>query len=140
MLASAAMDSYTASASYEDTLKRLRRALSRHGFEILRECDVGWRVSMRGAGSSAHCRILYLTEPELFAIAISTDPSAALWLPVPVVVWEREERVKIFRPAEGIVRDRAALLGVRALVERSYQKLTGVLEMVGSCDSAANQD
>jgi uncharacterized protein (DUF302 family) len=133
-LAGAAMESYSSAAPYDETLKKLRRALSRRGFEILRECDLQPRMRT-GLKEPEQCRILYVTEPELFATAIATHASAALWLPVPVVVCERDESVVILRPAEAIVRDRAALLGFRALVERSYQSLTEALAGVGRCDA-----
>jgi uncharacterized protein (DUF302 family) len=129
MLAAAAMVSYNAVTPFAEALKRLRRALSRHGFEIMRECDLGLRMR------TGHCRILYVTEPELFATAISTHFSAALWLPIPVVVGEQDGSVTILHPVEAIVRDRAALLGLRALVERSYRTLTEALKSIGTPDT-----
>ena len=135
MLASAGMESYTAFAPYGETLNRLRRALSQHGFEIIRECDLAPRIRSFCGASTTHCRILYVTEPDLLATAISTHASAALWLPIPVVVCEREEYVTIFRPAEAIVRDRAALLGLRAMVERSYQMLTEAVRNTGALNA-----
>jgi uncharacterized protein (DUF302 family) len=129
------MESYNAFAPYGETLNRLRRALSRHGFEIMRECDLGPRIRTARDGSKTRCRILYVTEPELLAAAISTHASAALWLPIPVFVCEREQYVTILRPAEAIVRDRAALLGLRAIVERSYQMLTEAVRNTGASDA-----
>jgi uncharacterized protein (DUF302 family) len=131
MLASAAMESYHAATPYDDTLTRLRKALSVAGFEIMRECDLGSRIRTRVSGRAVRCRILYVTEPELLATAVSTHASAALWLPVPVVISEREDTVTILRPVVAIVRDRASLLGLRALVERSYKTLTEALETIG---------
>jgi hypothetical protein len=75
---------------------------------------------------------MYVTEPELLASALSIHASAALWLPIPIVLCEREQVVSILRPAEAIVRDRAALLGLRTLVEQSYRTLTAALESVGA--------
>ncbi|MGH9627489.1 MAG: hypothetical protein ACRD7E_03885 [Bryobacteraceae bacterium] len=138
MLTSAWMESYDAFAPYAATLKTLRRALSQRGFEIMRECDLGSRIRRR-RGTTLHCRILYVTEPELFATALSTHASSALWLPIPVVLCGSEEFVSILRPAEAIVRDRAALLGLDALVERSYQVLTEALESVGVSKARTNQ-
>jgi uncharacterized protein (DUF302 family) len=135
MLASAGMETYDSVTPFHETLKRLRRALSRRGFEIMRECDAASRVRTYCGGNSGHCRILYITEPELFATAISTHASAALWLPIPIVLCEREGFVTILRPSEAIVRDRAAVLGLRALVERSYQTLTEALESVGTSEA-----
>jgi uncharacterized protein (DUF302 family) len=130
------MESYRTLMPFDEALNRLRRALSRSGFEILRECDVGTRIRIRSGNDSApHCRILYVTDPELFATAISTHASAALWLPIPLVVCKREDSVAILLPAELIVRDRAALLGLRALVEQSYHALAAALETVAAFDA-----
>jgi uncharacterized protein (DUF302 family) len=130
------MESYRTLVPFDEALNRLRKALSRSGFEILRECDVGARIRSRSASDSApQCRILYVTDPELFATAISTHASAALWLPIPLVVSKREDSVAILLPAELIVRDRAALLGLRALVEQSYHALAAVLETVAALDA-----
>jgi uncharacterized protein (DUF302 family) len=131
MFTSAWMESYDAFAPYVETLNSLRRALSQRGFEIMRECDLGSRIRRRGRGTTLQCRILYVIEPYLFATALSTHSSAPLWLPIPVVLCVGEEFVSILHPAEAIVRDRAALLGLRALVERSYQVLTEAVESVG---------
>ena len=38
------MDSYSTVVPFDDALKRLRKALSRSGFEILRECDIGSQI------------------------------------------------------------------------------------------------
>jgi uncharacterized protein (DUF302 family) len=130
------MESYSAVLPFDEALKRLRRALSRSGFEILRECDVGSRIRSWSASDSApQCRILYVTDPELFSSAISTHASAALWLPIPLVVCKREESVAILLPVELIVRDRAALLGLRTPVEQSYHALAAALDTVATCDA-----
>jgi uncharacterized protein (DUF302 family) len=132
MLASAWTESYDAFAPFAETLNRLRRALSQHGFEIIRECDLGLRIQTHSGGNATQCRIMYVTEPELLASALSIHASAALWLPIPIVLCAREQVVSILHPAEAIVRDRAALLGLRTLVERSYRTLTATLESVGA--------
>ena len=132
MLASATMESYSAVTPFKETLNRLRRALSRRGFEIMRECDLASRIRPQWRSNSGSCRMLYVTEPELFATAISRHASAALWLPIPVVLYEQEESVTILRPAEAIVRDRATVLGLRAMVEQSYKSLSQILEIVGT--------
>lgn len=51
MLASATMESYSAVTPFKETLNRLRRALSRRGFEIMRECDLACGSGRNGAGS-----------------------------------------------------------------------------------------
>jgi uncharacterized protein (DUF302 family) len=131
------MDSYSAVLPFEEALNRLRRALSRSGFQILREFDVAWRIRSHSISESAsQCRILYVTDPELFATALSTHVSAALWLPIPLVVYKGEESVAILLPAELIVRDRAALLGLRALVQQSYGAVAAAIETVATCDAA----
>jgi uncharacterized protein (DUF302 family) len=136
ILLNVGMESYSTLMPFEEALNRLRRALSRFGFEILRECDVGARIRSRsGSDSALQCRILYVTDPELFATAISTHASVALWLPVPLVVCKREDSVAILLPAELIVRDRAALLGLRALVEQSYDALAAALKTVAAFDA-----
>jgi hypothetical protein len=76
-------------------LNTLRRALSQRGFEIMRECDLGSRIRQRGRGTTLQCRILYVIEPDLFATALSIHSSAALWLPIPVVLCGGEEFVII---------------------------------------------
>ena len=131
MLTSAGMESYNSLASYDETLNSLRRVLSQRAFEIIHECDLGPRIQARRGGKAVNCRVLYVAESELFVTAISTHASAALWLPIPVVVCERDKFVTILRPAEAIVRDRAALLGLQSLVEQSYESLTEAMNSVG---------
>ncbi len=131
MLTSAGMESYNSSAPYGETLNRLRRAVSQRAFEIMRECDLGPRIRSRSGGTATNCRVLYVTEPDLFATAVSKHASAALWLPTPVVLREHDGLVTILSPAEAIVRDRAALLGLQCLVEQSYKALTEALNSVG---------
>lgn len=132
---SVGMESYRTLLPFDEALNRLKRALSRSGFEILRECDIGPRIRGRcGSDLPPQCRILYVTDPELFATAISTHASAALWLPIPLVVCKREDSVAILLPAELIVRDRAVLLGLRALVEQSYHALAAALTTVAAFD------
>jgi uncharacterized protein (DUF302 family) len=126
------MKSYKAFAPFAETLNKLRRTLSQRGFEIIRECDLGLRTQTNCGGHATRCRIMYVTEPELLASALSIHCSAALWLPIPIVLCEREQGVSIHHPAETIVRDRAALLGLRTLVQRSYRTLTAALESVGA--------
>src|SRR5688572_26701406 len=79
MLTSAGMESYNSSAPYGETLNRLRRALSQRAFEIMRECNLGPRIRPRSGEATTNCRVLYVTEPDLFATAISKHASAALW-------------------------------------------------------------
>ena len=131
MLTSAGMESYNSSAPYGETLNRLRRALSQRAFEIMRECNLGPRIRPRSGEATTNCRVLYVTEPDLFATAISKHASAALWLPTPVVLCERDGVVTILAPAEAIVRDRAELLGLQCLVGQSYRALTEALNSVG---------
>ena len=133
------MESYSAVVPFDEALKRLRRALSRSAFEILRECDIGWRLRAQpGSGRAPQCRILYVIEPDIFATAVSTHASAALWLPISLVVCERENAVTILLPEHSIVRDRASLLGLRALVEQSYDRLAAALATVSTSDAAGD--
>lgn len=136
ILPSVGLDSYSVGLPFEQALNRLRGALSRSGFEILHESDVGWRIRRQsGSDSPSQCRILYVTEPELFATAVSTHASAALWLPIPLVVREGEESVVILLPTEMIVRDRAALLALRVRVQQSYDALAAALKTVATCNA-----
>jgi uncharacterized protein (DUF302 family) len=60
------MESYSAAMPFDEVLGRLRKVLSRSGFEILRERHVGSRIrSPSGSESAPQCRILYVTDPEL---------------------------------------------------------------------------
>jgi uncharacterized protein (DUF302 family) len=131
------MESYCAVVPFRQALNNLRRALSRSGFEILRECDLASRIPTGSGSDSPQCRILYVTVPELFGTAVSTHVSAALWLPIPLVVCKREGSVAILLPAELIVRDRATLLGLRSLVEHKYRTLRAALETIATCNSHA---
>ena len=135
-LPSMGMETYSADVPFAQALSRLRRALSRIGVNILRECDIGSRMRSRSeSDSTPQCRILYVTDPELFSMAISTHPSAALWLPVPLVVCRGEESVTILLPDDVIVHDRAALLGLRADVQQEYQRLRAAIETLATCES-----
>ena len=135
------MNSYSTAVPFEDALKKVRKALSRSGFEILRECDIGSRIRKdSGDDRAPRCRILYVTDPELLVTAISTHASAALWLPIPLVVCDRGESVAILVPAESIVRDRAALLGMRVLVQELYSAVAAALRTVARCDEKTDPE
>jgi uncharacterized protein (DUF302 family) len=120
---------------YAQVLSRTRGAVSRHGLEILRECDVGSRIREDSSQRTQHCRVLYVTHPDLFATAISTHPSAALWLPLPLVVSDEMTHALILFPVEAMVRDRASLLGIREPVHKLYKSVTAALETVGERSS-----
>jgi uncharacterized protein (DUF302 family) len=93
------MESYSAAMPFDEVLGRLRKVLSRPGFEILRECDVGSRIRSRsGSESAPQCRILYVTDLELER-HLDTR-SAALCLPIPLVLRDRDDCVTILVPAE----------------------------------------
>ena len=108
------------------------------GFEMIRECDLASRSRPHWRRNSGLCRILYVTEPELFATAISTHASAALWASRTTCPVRTGKSVTILRPAEAIVRDRATVLGLRALVEQSYKALSQILEIVGTPSDPAH--
>ena len=136
LLPGVGMDSYSADVPFAQALYRLRRALSQNGFDILRECDVGSRIRPRNESDSAtQYRILYVARPELFSTAISTHASVGLWLPIPLVICEREKSVAILLPDDVIVHDRATLLGLRALVQQEYRRLRSAIETLATRDS-----
>jgi uncharacterized protein (DUF302 family) len=125
-------ESYIVERTYEQALRMIRRALSKHGLQLLRECNITSRFKDHGA--TRECRVLYVADPALLFSAVSADPSAALWLPLPVVVAEEAESTRILVPCEAIVRDRASLLGLRELVQKFYMCLTSALRTVGKSD------
>jgi uncharacterized protein (DUF302 family) len=125
-------ESYIVERTYEQALRMTRRALSRHGLQLLRECNITSRFKDEGA--TRECRVLYVADPALLFNAVSADPSSALWLPLPVVVAEDAESTRILVPCEAIVRDRASLLGLRELVQTFYIRLTSALRTVGKSD------
>ena len=124
----ATYDYYIAPEGYAATLNRTRRSLSHHGVEILRECNIGSRVRHELSVEPVQCRILYVAQPGLIASGISTHPSAALWLPLPVVLSDAGARSEIFLPVEAIISDRASLLGIRKQVQEFYRAVTASLE------------
>ena len=54
------MNSYSTEVSFEEALKKVRNALSRSGFEILRECDIGSRIG-KGSGNAGVPRVGFCT-------------------------------------------------------------------------------
>src|SRR5262245_47878801 len=52
MLTSAWTESYEAFAPFAETLNKLKRALSQHGLEIIRECDLGLRIQTHYGGDA----------------------------------------------------------------------------------------
>jgi uncharacterized protein (DUF302 family) len=106
-----------------------RRAISKQGLEIVRECDIALRV-----GQTKPCKLLYVTDPDLLLRAISADVSAALWLPLPVVITEEGASTRILFPAEAIVRDRALLVGVADSVKKFYKNLSAAFQAIGVQD------
>ena len=125
-------ESFVIGVPFEKALRRARRALSRHNIHIARECDISSRINKDAETNIRECRVLYVTQPCLLERAISLDPSAALWLPLPVVVADEAEVTLISFPSEGIVRDRATLLGIREQVRNFYKDLTTALQTISS--------
>ena len=123
-------ESFVIGAPFEKALRRARRALSRQDIHIARECDISSRINKDSDTKIRECRVLYVTRPCLLERAISIDPSAALWLPLPVVVADEGESTRITFPSEGIVRDRATLLGIREQVRNFYKDLTTALQAI----------
>ena len=121
-------DCYITPEPYAAVLSRIRRSLSRHGIEILRECNIGSRVRHESSVGPVRCRILYVAQPNLVTAGISTHPSAALWLPLPVVLSDAGALSEIFLPVEAIVYDRASLLGIREEVQGLYRAVTAAVE------------
>jgi uncharacterized protein (DUF302 family) len=133
--ASLTSECYIINHTYEQALRMTRRALSKHGLQLLRECNVTSRFKAEGA--ARECRVLYVADPALLFRAISADASAGLWLPLPVVIAEDAKTTRILFPCEAIVRDRASLLGVRELVHDFYACLTAAIKTVGKCEHGA---
>ncbi len=131
LVLSATHECYVIAMPYPEAVSRTRRAVSRHGLQILRECDVGSHVPDNSPRGRRHCRVFYVTQPDLLATAVSTHPSAALWLPLPVALNDETLQTRIFFPAEAIVRDRANLLGIRGPVSKLYTSLIAALETIG---------
>jgi uncharacterized protein (DUF302 family) len=125
-------ESYTIERTYEQAMEMIRRAVSKQGLQILRECDIGSRIQPHVGAKVKDCRVLYVTHHDLLIRAVSADPSAALWLPVPVVVVDESNYTRILIPCKAIVRDRALLLGVEELVGQFYECLTLTLDSIGA--------
>ena len=130
-------DSFLVPVGYEQAANRVKRALSRHGLEILRECDVGARVPRQAAEDKQNCGLMYIVEPRSFAMSVAAHPSAALWLPVPLVLSdEGPQQSRVFLPVEAIVRDRAALIGLLASVQSLYARLRTALLTVATAEQS----
>jgi hypothetical protein len=127
-------ESYVALAPYQQAIRRVRRALSRHALEIVRECDIGARVWQHTSEQTRDCRVLYVTQRDLLALGIAADASVAMWLPLPLIVVSETEHTRIHFPVEAIVRDRASLLGLREPVHNFYAALLRALQTVAERD------
>jgi uncharacterized protein (DUF302 family) len=129
-------NTFLVSGPYEQAVGRIKRALSRQGLEILRECNLGSRLVRHPAGEAPKCRLMYVAPPGLLARAMAAHASSALWLPVPLVVTDQIGHTRILVPVESIVRDRATLLGLLASVQDLYQRVTAALQSAG-CNGPA---
>jgi hypothetical protein len=124
-------ESYIIPRMFESAVSITRRALSRQSLQILRECDVGSLRTREALQDVRRCRLLFVAKPLLLLRAVFADPSAALWLPIPVVVSDENVYTRVLFPLEAIVRDRACLLGIEDSVHNLYASLTAALTTIG---------
>ena len=127
-------ESYIVQRTYEQAVSTTRRALSKQGFQILRECDIGSLRTREAVKEVRNCRLLFVAKPLLLLRAVLVDPSAALWLPVPVVVADETVFTRVLFPLEAIVRDRACLLGIGDSVQNLYASLSAAVQTIGDRD------
>jgi uncharacterized protein (DUF302 family) len=130
-----ANDAFVLPATFEQSVSRVKRVLSKSGFEILQECAITPRVSNNASPARGRCRLMYISDPGLLAIAVAMHPSAALWLPTPVIVTEEAALTRVFVPVEALVRDRAALMGLQRPVQDLYGRLATALRTIGIDDA-----
>jgi uncharacterized protein (DUF302 family) len=117
-------------APYETALKLIRSALFREDLRISREFDVADIARLQPGMNVAPCRILCVDSPLLLLEAIALDPSAAVFLPLHIVISTdgRNTQVYWLNPA-GIQSKRlplGAMLPLRALQARIEAALEGI--------------
>jgi uncharacterized protein (DUF302 family) len=109
-------------ARYETALKLIRSALFHEDLRISREFDIADIARGQRGVNLAPCRILCVDSPLLLLEAMALDPSAAVFLPLHIVISADGPKTQVywFNPA-GIQSKRlpvGAMLPLRALQTR----------------------
>jgi uncharacterized protein (DUF302 family) len=117
-------------APYETALKLIRSALLREDLRISREFDVADIARGQRVVNLAPCRILCVDSPLLLLEAMALDPSAAVFLPLHIVISADGPNTQVYwlNPA-GIQSKRlpvGAMLPLRALQARIVAAMEGI--------------
>lgn len=124
-------------APFEAALKLIRSALLHEDLRISKEFDVADIARFQPEMNLARCRILCVDSPLLLLEAIALDPSAAVFLPLHIVISAdgRNTQVYWLNPA-GIQSKRlpvGAMLPLRALQARISVAMEGIPATAEHC-------
>jgi uncharacterized protein (DUF302 family) len=115
---------------FEKAVKLLREALAQDELRTPMELDVSGRISRELGIRLAPCRLLCVDCPFILLEAIALDGSAAVLLPIHIIVYGRGPQtvVHVFQPASPTGPDRPA--EATGLVIRLQTRISRVLEKI----------
>ena len=126
--------------AFDQTLKSLRRLLKGAGLSVVQQFDLSHDFPGQPAAGTRHCALLMVDCPLLLFEAVALDRSAAVFIPLHVVITGDQHTTCIHwaHPAEtmGLRLSAAA----RGPVEALYTRLTRVLEGAGSWPDQGGDD
>jgi cytochrome c oxidase cbb3-type subunit 3 len=115
------------SSPYEQTMERLRRAITARGFMIVREQFLEQGIADMGLEDPKR-RIIYFTGFELLNDALARDPRLGLFMPSRITVLEQDGVVRVMtnnpRQFSALFNNTA----LNSLGESMYQSYTAILE------------
>lgn len=114
-------------APYETALKLVRDALLHEDLRISREYDVSDVAGGQRGMNLVRCRILCVDSPLLLPEAMALDPSAAVFLPLHIVVSADGRKTHVYWLNPASIQSKrlpvGAMLPLRALQERIVQAM-----------------
>lgn len=132
--------STTLTASYDDTVARVRELLGDAGFGVLTEIDIRATMKAKLDVDVPAQVILGACRPQLAHRALEVDPRIATLLPCNVVVADEGEgqtRVEAFDPA--FMASIAPDPGLAEVAADARERLSGMMEALGAAGSAGSE-
>jgi uncharacterized protein (DUF302 family) len=109
---------------FERAIESVRETAVKSGLSIPMELDISRRIQRELGIALAPCRVLYVDNPLLLLQAVALHPSAAVWLPLSVVVAGYGPQTLVH------VLQRAGAAGAGNAVENVHIRLSRALESV----------
>jgi uncharacterized protein (DUF302 family) len=127
-----AVTTFAFSENFDDSLRLIRKILSEEGLQIPTEPKVSEMIRKEfGIGLKA-CRVMCVSCPLFLLEAIALDRSAAVFLPLHLVVCGHEGRTEVHVLSLAGLSDCSMAIGAKLPISKTLSRLTRCLEKIGS--------